>query len=315
MLRPLFRLALACLVNMTLVLDAAAAPPAIWVALSGEDGVYAETAAVLRAELEPKATLSVGMPATLLDGKAARPALIVTVGAAAFDVTTKWLEQRDASWHGVPVLATLLPRAAYEKAREECTIPGHAMSAVVLDQPPDRQMALIRRALPQMQRVAVLLGPQTRPLLGELGRAAAARGIQLAATAEIGAPEGIFPALRQATSDADILLALPDPLIYNSSTLQNILLTGYRARVPLVGYSAAFVKAGALLAVYSTPAQVARHAAEVVRGWLAGRGLPPTQSPREFAVAANPRVAASLGLSLDDADVIAEDLRRAEGRR
>jgi hypothetical protein len=35
--------------------------------------------------------------------------------------------------------------------------------------------------------------------------------------------------------------------------------------------------------------------------------------PREFAVAANTKVAVSLGLMLDDAAEIAEDLRRQEG--
>ena len=107
--------------------------------------------------------------------------------------------------------------------------------------------------------------------------------------------------------------ALPDPTVYHAATLQNILLTTYRARVPLVAFSAAYVRAGAVLAVYSTPAQVARRAAEMVKSWQAGRGLPPPQMPREFAVAANAKVAASLGLMLDDAAVIAEDLRRQEG--
>jgi ABC-type uncharacterized transport system substrate-binding protein len=83
--------------------------------------------------------------------------------------------------------------------------------------------------------------------------------------------------------------------------------------VPLVAFSPAYVKAGAVLALYSTPAQVARRAAEMTRTWLAGRGLPPPQAPREFAVTANAKVAASLGLQLDEASLIAEDLRRLEG--
>jgi hypothetical protein len=50
----------------------------------------------------------------------------------------------------------------------------------------------------------------------------------------------------------------------------------------------------------------------MVKSGQAGRALPPPQMPREFAVAANAKVAASLGMMLDDAAVIAEDLRRQE---
>ena len=142
-----------------------------------------------------------------------------------------------------------------------------------------------------------------------------ARGLGLRASQPVNAAEDIYPALRQALDESEVILALPDPLIYNSATLQNILLTTYRARTPLVAFSPAYVKAGATLAVYSTPAQLARGAAAMVRQWRAGRVLPPPQSPREFEVAANERVAASLGLTIDAPAAIAADLRRQEGEK
>lgn len=124
------------------------------------------------------------------------------------------------------------------------------------------------------------------------------------------APETLFPALKGVLETADVILSIPDPTVYHAGSLQNILLTTYRARVPLVAFSPAYVKAGAILAVYSTPAQVARQAAAMVRNWLASGSLPPVQMPAEFAVVANPKVAASLGIGLDDANEIAEDLRQ-----
>lgn len=312
-MRYLLHLAVACLVNMTLVIGATAAPQ-VWVVLAEEGGVHAETAGVLRVELERHADLTAGAAATVLDARRAPPDLIVTVGAAAFDQAADWLAARDSAWGRVPVLATLLPRTAFDDRLAQGMGRSRVVSAVVLDQPLGRQLALIKRALPERRRVAVLPGPQTRPLLGTLEREARARGLQLLTAPRIDAPGDIYPALRDAMESADVLLALPDPLVYNGASLQNILLTSYRARVPLVAFSSAYVKAGALLAIYSTPAQVARHAAVMARDSLAGRGMPPVQSPREFAVATNAKVAASLGLYLDEAYLIAEDLRRAEGQ-
>jgi ABC-type uncharacterized transport system substrate-binding protein len=294
---------------------AAHAAPRVWVVLAEEGGVHAEAAAVLRAEIGGEAELVEGTPSAVLDARQSPPELIVAIGAAAHERAMSWLAGRGADWARVPVLATLLPRATFEALQANGGRGTRAVSAVVLDQPLGRQLALIGRALPDRRRVAVLPGPQTRPLLAALEKEAAARGLRLFAAPAVNAAEGIYPSLKEALAGADVLLALPDPLVYNGASLQHILLASYRARVPLVAFSPAYVKAGALLAVYSTPAQVARHAAGMAHDWLAGRGLPPPQSPREFAVVANPRVAASLGLLLDDAALIAEDLRRAEERQ
>lgn len=303
---------LACLLALSLP---AAARDKIWVVMSGEGGVYAETATVLRHELERDVALKFGIPGSLLDTQEAPPTLIVTVGTAAFDTTHRWLSERYAIWGHVPVIATLLPRNAYDARVEEAGRSTRAMSAVLLDQPISRQMALIKRALPNWSRVGVLLGPQTRPQLPLLERQARQRDLRLVPSPSVDGLEQIYPALREVLQSADVLLALPDATLYNSSSLQNILLASYRARVPLVAFSPVHVKAGALMAVYTTPSQVARHAAGMVRSWLAGRSLPPAQVPREFDVVVNNHVANSLGLRIDEATQIADDLRREETRQ
>lgn len=307
-----FVIGCAWLLHMTLVY-AGPGQAHVWAALAEEGGAYAEAAAVLRAEAPEGLSVAAGRWQALLDARQSPPDMIVTIGVAAFEGTLKWLAEQDAAWARVPVLAILLPRAAYDEVLARGPVGRRIVSAVVLDQPIGRQMALLRRALPDRRLVSVIPGPQTQPLLGALEREAGARGLKLVRVPGVNSAEGIYPALKTALDAADVILALPEPMVYNSGSLQNILLTTYRARVPLVAFSAAYVKAGAVLALYSTPAQVARRAVGMLRSWSAGRGLPPPQAPQEFAVAANSRVAASLGLQLDDASVIAEDLRREEG--
>lgn len=74
-----------------------------------------------------------------------------------------------------------------------------------------------------------------------------------------------------------------------------------------------YVKAGALLALYSTPAQIGQQAGEVARQGLASGSLQPPAAPRHFRIGTNPYVARSLGISLEDASVLQERLERAEG--
>lgn len=312
--RIFLRLALACLVYMTLVLEVAAAPR-VWVALAEEEGAYAEAAAVLKEGLGTGLDLNVAHWRATFSARDEAPDLIVAVGVGALDGVLDRLGKRGESWAHIPLLAVMVPQAVFDARLAANQLVRRPFSAVLIDQPLGRQLALIKRAMPQFQRVGVLVGPQTRLVMDTLEKEAGGRGMFVRHTPPVTAAEEIYPALKQALSEAEVILALPDPLIYNSANLQNILLTTYRARIPLVAFSPAYVKAGAVLAVYSTPAQVARRAVEMLRQWQSGRGLPAPQNPREFEVAVNERVAASLGLWIDAPNLIADALRRQESGR
>jgi len=305
--------ALACLVGMSLVWDVAHAQERrVWV-VSDEGGVHAEVVAGIESELGRNVVTRVRTDALASAGTPS-PDLIVTVGTAAFERSLIWLNARPPGWGSVPVLASLLPRAAYE-ARLARVGGARPVSAVVLDQPHARKMALIRRALPDRDRIGVVLGPQTRPMLASLQREAGLQQLQLVASSPIESDDAVFSAVHETLTNADVLLALPEPLVFQTGKLQHILLASYRVRVPVVGFSAAQVKAGATITVHSTPAQVARETAMRVHQWFSGQGMGAPSAPREFFVATNPQVAASLGIVLDNADRIAADLRRAEGGR
>jgi ABC-type uncharacterized transport system substrate-binding protein len=122
----------------------------------------------------------------------------------------------------------------------------------------------------------------------------------------------IFPDLQQVLNRSDVLLALADPQIYNSSSIQNILLTAFRLKVPMVAFSPAYVRAGALMALYVTPVQVGVQAAELVRLVLDGKSLPGhAVESNDFEVAVNAHVARVLDVSLDSKTLRLE-LRRLE---
>lgn len=279
--------------------------PVVWLALSEAGGAYAETAAALRGELRRSGTAVeiVARPWRELPGGAGpAPRLIVAVGVGAMRGVAE-------SEPKAPLLAALVPRAAYQRAADGGR--GRHFSALWLDQPLSRQLDLLRLALPARHRIGVLLGPESRQLEAELMLAAAERNFEITALHVDGA-ERLAGALQRVLEDVDLLLALPDPQIHNGATIQHVLTSAYRQRIPLAGFSPAYVKAGALLAVYSTPAQVGTQAAEIVRAVLAGRPLPAAQGPRLFSVGVNVDVARSLGIAVDAAAAArwTEQLRR-----
>lgn len=266
-------------------------------------GAYDETAAAFCGEfarLSPRGTV------TTTTLKELPPVgdfqLVVTVGSQAARGIA-------ALGQHPPAIHSLLPRASFE------AIPGLKEgrdTAVLLDQPAARQIELVRLALPGYQRLALLEGPESRLNVAQLGDAARQR--KLTVQREVVAREqDLFGALQQATATPAVLLATPDSSVFNSYSIQNILLTAYRQRSPVVGFSSAYVRAGAVLALYSTPAQVGRQAAELAFAALAGGPLPPAQAPRYFEVGTNPQVARSLGIDLAEAETLRARLARSEG--
>jgi ABC-type uncharacterized transport system substrate-binding protein len=185
------------------------------------------------------------------------------------------------------------------------------LGVIYLDQPLTRQLALIRLALPQARRLGVLSGPESSDKVTELKTWASTYGLELHQAA-VTQPDDFSTALPRLLDGVEVLLALADPKVFNSSTIQNILLASFHERVPLVAFSPAYVRAGAVLAVYSTPFQAGNQAADVVLGVLRDQALPDHgMEPNDFDVGVNVNVARSLGLSLD-AEQLRTSLKRQE---
>ena len=283
-----------------------AAPANIAIVLSDDSAPYQETANTIRAFVEQgaaRAMVSIYSPAGKKpDFVRERQDLIVAVGVRA-------AQEMVALNLTTPILTTLIPRQAFEKIARQRDF--RQFSAVYLDQPLARQMELIRLALPDRSRIGVVLGPESQDTLKMLQFAAKEAKFGLVVE-KIGAAEELLPALQRVLADSDVLLALPDPLVFNKGTVQSLLLTTYRYQDPVIGFSQAYVKAGALAAVYTTPEQAGRQAGEMLQHVLNGKAwvLPPPEYPKYFSVSLNYQVARSLAISVSDEMALYQKLKR-----
>ncbi len=284
--------------------------PVVEVLSSDSGGVYAELGRVLQRDT---AALPVSLALAVRVGAVApavMPSLVVALGTQALREAAQRATQSPA-WAAVPVLAALVPQAAH---RGLAVGLPKGSSAVWLDQPVDRFLVLLRQAMPQRRRVGVLLGPTSSAQEPLLARAAAQRELELVVARVANVATDLYPALQVLLHSADVLLALPDPLLYNTEALQNILIASYRQRVPLLSYSAAHVRAGATLALHTPIDQVSLQVAQALRAFADGRGLPPAELAQGFAVAINEQVARSLSLDFGSSSELEAAVRRLEKR-
>jgi len=213
-----------------------------------------------------------------------------------------------------PVICALIPRNSFERVlRSSNRRASGQLTAIYLDQPLYRQLALVRLALPQARRLGVLAGPDSASRLAALKLLAPSADLTLV-DARVDTGSGLFSALKLVLDDSDVLLALADPLVYNSNSIQNILLSTFRAKVPMIGFSPAYLRAGALLSLHTTPAQTGLQAAALVLDVLRDKPLPPSPlESADFEVGVNEHVARAMNVALD-AVALRLELRRLEHR-
>lgn len=239
--------------------------------------------------------LDAGTPAEGLDDVAlARADLVVASGDAALSAALR-LNPR-------PTLAVMIGQARFDALR--MAHPDRPLSAFTLDQPAERQFRLLKAVLPDARRAGVLLGLERGDRV-DLERAAAASGLDLFVRV-IGDEAELIRGLEAVLRDSDSLIAVPDAMLSSPSAARSILLTSYRFQKPIVAFSRAYVDAGALAAIFTTPEQVA---ADLI-AWLRLQKdesvqLPPPRGPASFDIAVNRQVARALGLSVaDDAELL-----------
>lgn len=238
---------------------------------------------------------------TINEAALKRADVVIAVGTEAADA----IAERSTA----PILVALISTPNLRALQQRH--PRAKLGGFVLDQPFGRHMRLIRATNPKTTRVGVLLGPQSAPMRSALAEAGARHGLTMSFET-IEDTDALLPALERLLEGSDAILALPDPIAYSSGTARPILLTTYRYRKPLFGYSQAYVTAGAIASVYTAPEDAARQAGE----WLVaqqGAGhidLPVTEAPRYFSVGVNRHVARSLQYPVPDESALLDAIEK-----
>lgn len=224
------------------------------------------------------------------DFKGQQPDVIVTVGVRAAD----WVAGRS----NLPMLAAMIPSNTDLLAKR-----SQQLTALYLDQPWSRQLDLIHAAIPLRNKIGLLVSSVTHLNMRKLQEEITAHKDTLFAKS-LRRDETLFDDLETVLSNSDVLLAVPDSAVYNANTIRNVLLSSYHKGIPLIGFSAAYVRAGALCAIFSTPEQLAAQTSTMIVSFSRTGLLPKAQYPELFSIAVNQEVGRTLGLNIKSAEAL-----------
>lgn len=277
---------------------------------SGVNEIYTRFSKTLHDELnryDPQVTLH-ALDVKQFDTRAKTPAIseysaIVTIGIEAGLLVS-------ARYPETTTIMAMIPEQSYLRlsGAHQLSCPKKTCQVLYLDQPVKRQLNLLRLISPSLKRIAILSSSESTQLVSTIESTARTLALDTQVI-KVADQDSVLDALKRDFGKADVLMVVPDPVVYNRNTARAILLSTFHQKIPLFAYSHSYVKAGATLGLYSTPEDIARHVAEIFTDPTKGKAETTRELyPKYFTIDINRHAAEALGITIPDSDELATKL-------
>ncbi len=208
-----------------------------------------------------------------------------------------------------PILCVYVTRHDFQRAKRKL-VPTKRLSAIYLNQPLGRFLSLAKALVPGLHAISTVLSKGQSWRKPRIQQAARRLGDAAHIIIVPDRLHAIFSAFRFVLPGTDALIEFPDETVYNAVTLPTILLRTIHYGVPIISYAPAYVQAGALAAVYTTPAEFSGQTLAWIRHLSAApASLPRPAYPSRFKLFLNRNIARTLGITLPPIHEILERLR------
>lgn len=212
--------------------------------------------------------------------------LVVTLGNQATQAAVREITH-------LPILATMIITSDDLRSSSNTT-------AVLLDFPVETQLQWMKRIIPNAGSVGVLFNPKENQIKVDAASKSAKRAGLTLVPRSVETPRGLPDALDDIARTVDVLWGIPDSLVMTPQTAEPILLNTLKSKIPLVGLSSSWVKAGALYALDRDYVDIGLQSGELAGKLLNGTSANsiPHAYPRKVAYVLNLKTANLINLDL-----------------
>jgi ABC-type uncharacterized transport system substrate-binding protein len=216
---------------------------------------------------------------------ARNPSVIVAVGS---DAVRAVLMRESA----VTTISTMTLEADQVAATP---LAARVKAAVYLDIPVRTLVGELRTLFPDKTRVGVIRNPaRGGPTAAQIrGQAPETTTLEIA---DCATPDELLPVFLSFRKKADFVICLPDGALYNGATARPLIMASLENRLPIVGFSPSFVRAGAAVGVYPDYRGIGQQTADLVRRCLEPGDCASWETPKKLTMAVNARVLRMLGM-------------------
>ena len=220
--------------------------------------------------------------------KRIQPDIIITIGTKA---TLAILEKP----MDIPVVFSMVLAPPEKLLRNPRT------TGILLDIPVEKQLLWLKRMCPMIERVGILYSRTDDLWVKRAMRISSGLGLEIVPL-RLDTPSMLPDMLDTLEQEADALWAVPDGAIYNTVISPQIILFCLRHKIPFMGLSSNFTRAGALLSLDCDYRKIGEQTAALAKDVLSGQDpsrIPPGY-PARIIPALNIHTARLLGLKIPE---------------
>ena len=237
--------------------------PLVVIIISSEAEAYQQVTKSFEAEVQKKRPEIQFIQMSSSDVKKGLSSITETQSALVFALGSDSVRKASQQLPDRPMLATMILGNDALQGQTNAT-------AITLDMPIGKQLQWHQRFLPEAKRVGVLYHPESnQEWVDQASKIADKLDLEIVAV-KVESPRDISSALKSLNQRVDSILAIPDKMVYSSNTAKAVLLFSFRNRIPFVGLSSAWVKAGALYALDWDYSDLGRQSADIALKILNG---------------------------------------------
>lgn len=214
---------------------------------------------------------------------------ILSIGTAA----TEFAIQKEPPQ--LPIIATFLSKTASEKILKQAK--NRHLEIIYIDQPLSRYIHLANIISPKAKKVGTVFSSISIEKRGNFDTYLAS--YKKTAVSETLSPDANpLAVISPVVKDSDIFVAIPDQSIVNRSIAKWALYLTFHQKKPLVGFSAAYTRSGAVASLYSSPQNMGTAAAELLQRGITKNNIHSMAYPADFTVSTNNKVAKAIGIAM-----------------
>ncbi len=212
-------------------------------------------------------------------------------------------------WPRSPLLSLFIPSLTWQQLLQEYPGGTTPRAAVFIDQPFDRLIALARLIKPGVHEIGTVFGPTSTVHSRGFSDAVEKQHLHLN-QATLNQDKNPIAVITPVIDKSELFVAIPDQSVFNRSIAKWVLYLSYRRHIPVIGFSRSYTEAGALISIFSSPADIGRQGGELVAGWLQGADRLSFASyfPAYYQLLTNAAVARSLGIKLPATNQLIDEL-------
>ncbi|OPL17390.1 MAG: hypothetical protein AVO38_01470 [delta proteobacterium ML8_D] len=215
--------------------------------------------------------------------KSIRPNLILALGTPAARLAQESAEN-------IPVLSTMVLDPKSSKIEPP---------SISIDIPVKIKLRQIKSILPDVKKIGLFYSPSTRNVFEEASQISGRLGLEIIAW-QINSARELHNAFNGMCQRIDCFLIIPDSTIYSPKCVEYILIEAFRKKIPVIGLSASYTRAGALISFECNYESLGKQAAETVLNMLHGKdpAMIGHSGPKEIGFSLNLLAARRLGVKI-----------------